>query len=151
MNPILEKLLGVGFGNVGDIFSKIVGTFHLSPDKKAELEQLKDANAAELQKLQIQLESKAQDTLQAEVEAASANIRAEAASGDKYTQRARPTFLYICYAVLLNNFIFLPYIGVHGGKPIDFPDALYWLMGSCILGYTGARTWEKYQSMKLSA
>jgi hypothetical protein len=138
---IFSKLFGVN--DLGDVFSKIVGSFKLPPEKAAELEQLRIANAGALQKLQAELEEKAQDTLQAEVAAASANIRAEAANGDRFTSRARPAFLYVCYVVLLNNFIVLPYLGTHGGKPIEFPEALYWLMGSCILGYTGARTWEK--------
>jgi hypothetical protein len=42
------------------------------------------------------------------IEAASANIRAEAQSGDKWTSRARPTFLYLFYVILAINFILVP-------------------------------------------
>jgi hypothetical protein len=75
-----------------------------------------------------------------EVEAASANIRAEATTGDKFTSRARPSFIYVMLVILVANYIVFPL----GGKtPLNFPDALFWLFGSCMLGYTGARSWEK--------
>src|SRR5216684_6217863 len=131
------KLIG---GNVGDIFSKVVGTFKLSPEKAAEMQMLKETHAADLAKLQLQIEAQAQDAITREVEAASGNIRAEAGSGDKYTSRARPLFLYVCNLLLLCNFLIFPLIH---REPIAFPEPLFWLFGSVMLGYTGARTWEK--------
>jgi hypothetical protein len=135
--PLLDTIIG---GNVGDLFQKIVGTFKLSPEKAAEMKELQDQHAVDLQKIQLDMESKAQDTLAREVEAASANIRAEATSGDKYTSRARPSFVYIMLAILLANYVAFPLWRM---TPLQFPDALFWLFGSCMLGYTGARTWEK--------
>lgn len=143
---LFSKLLGVN--DIGDMFSKIVGTFKLSPEKAAEFASLKETHAADLAKLQLQMEAQAQDAITREVEAASANIRAEAASGDKYTSRARPTFLYICNLLLLCNFLIFPLIH---REPIAFPEPLFWLFGSVMLGYTGARTWEKIQAMKGAA
>jgi hypothetical protein len=135
--PLLDTIIG---GNVGDLFQKIVGTFKLSPEKAAEMKELQDQHAVDLQKIQLDMESKAQDTLAREVEAASANIRAEASSGDKYTSRARPSFIYIMLFILLANYVIFPLWRM---TPLQFPDALFWLFGSCMLGYTGARTWEK--------
>lgn len=135
--PLLDTIIG---GNVGDLFSKIVGTFKLSPEKAAEMAELKDQHAIDLQKIQSDLEAKADETLAREVEAAGANIRAEASSGDKYTSRARPSFIYIMLGILLANYVVFPLLKM---PPIQFPDALFWLFGSCMLGYTGARTWEK--------
>jgi len=43
--------------------------------------------------------------------------------------------------ILVANFVVFPFIAK---PPIAFPDALFWLFGSCMLGYTGARSWEKY-------
>lgn|SRR5713101_4924395 len=110
VSDLLLKIFG---GDVGDMFSKIVGTFKLSPDKAAELEALKETHAAELAKLQMQMEQQAQDALTREVEAASANIRAEATNGDKYTSRARPTFLYVCNVILACNSIQDDAVGLH--------------------------------------
>jgi hypothetical protein len=135
--PLLETIIG---GNVGDLFQKIVGTFKLSPEKAAEMAELKEQHAVDLQKIQLDLQAKADDALSREIEAASANIRAEATTGDKYTSRARPSFIYIMLGILLANYVAFPLAHM---MPLQFPDALFWLFGSCMLGYTGARTWEK--------
>ncbi len=136
--PILDQLLG---GGIGQIFKDVVGTFKLSPEDKAKYQATIDENQKEIQLAQLALEGKAQDTLARETEAASSNIRAEAASGDKYTSRARPSFLYVMLGILSANYVVFPLVGK---TSLVFPDALFWLFGSCMLGYTGARTWEKY-------
>jgi hypothetical protein len=138
----LLKLFG---GDIGDVFSKIVGTFKLSPEKAAELTALKENNALALAKLQIELNEKAQDAISQEIEAAGANIRAEATNGDKFTSRARPTFLYICNVIIFWNYVVVPMLKE---KPVDFPEPLFWLFGSVMLGYVGARSWEKISAVK---
>ena len=129
-----------GADDLGDVFSKIVGTFKLSPEKAAELESLKLQNAAAIQKMQMDMEARAQDAITREVEAASENIRAEATNGDKYTSRARPTFIYVCNVIICWNYIVVPLMKE---KPVEFPEPLFWLFGSVMLGYVGARSWEK--------
>lgn len=118
----------------------IIDEFHLSPEKKAEFQAAVDANAGALAQKQIEYQEKLEDSYQTELNTASANIRAEASSGDKYTSRARPSFLYAMLAILIANYIAFPLLG---RAALVFPDALFWLFGSCMLGYTGARTWEK--------
>lgn len=140
--PLLETLLGA---NLGQMFKDVVGTFKLSPDDKAKMQAAIDENQKEIQLAQLALETKAQDELAREIEAASANIRAEATNGDKYTSRARPSFIYVMLAILVANFIVFPLIGK---AALVFPDALFWLFGSCMLGYTGARTWEKFTALQ---
>lgn len=137
--PLLDQILG---GNLGQLFTSIVGQFHLSAEDKAKFQAAIDANANQLALAQLDLQKKAEDTLQTEVTAASANIRADAASGDKYTSRARPSFIYVMLVIMAANYIVFP---IAGKAPLAFPDALFWLFGSCMLGYTGARSWEKYQ------
>lgn len=134
----LQTLFG---DNLGQVFKDVVGEFHLSPDDKAKFQAAIDENQKEIQIAQIELEAKAQDEVAREVEAASANIRADAVSGDKYTSRARPSFIYFMLLILLFNYVVFPLVG---RAVLVFPDALFWLFGSCMLGYTGARTWEKY-------
>ena len=143
LEAVLGKLFGVN--DLGDMFSKIVGTFKLSPDKAAEMQALKETHAADLAKLQLQMEAQAQDAISREVEAASANIRAEATNGDKFTSRARPTFLYMCNVILFWNYVIVPTMG---RTPINFPEPLFWLFGSVMLGYVGARSWEKISAVK---
>lgn len=82
-------------------------------------------------------------------------ITSEATSEDKWTSRARPMFMYVFYAILLNLVIIAPLVGVFfpaqmtlfftnvalGFKAI--PEELWWLFGTGYLGYTTARTIEK--------
>jgi hypothetical protein len=130
---LLQNILG---GNLLQGVKGLIDSFHTSPEEKAKLQAILDENQKEIQLAQLALESKAQDVLAREVEAASANIRAEAASGDKYT-----SFLYVMLGILAANYVAFPIVGK---PPLVFPDALFWLFGSCMLGYTGARSWEKY-------
>src|SRR6266852_1159093 len=106
--PLLDTLIG---GNLGELFSKVVGTFKLDPEKKDEFQAAIDANAAPRALTQLDHAATAQATLAREVEAASSNIRAEAASGDKYTSRARPSFLYVMLGILSANYVVFPLVG----------------------------------------
>lgn len=134
----LTEILG---GTLVDSVKGFVEEFHLSPEKKAEFQAAIDANRAVIDSKQIEYQEKQEETYQAEVAAASANIRAEAQTGDKYTSRARPSFIYVTLVVLLCNYTVFPALGK---TPVNFPDALFWLFGSCVLGYTGARSWDKW-------
>ena len=81
-------------------------------------------------------------------------IVAEANSQDPWTSRARPSFMYVMYALLLASlpmgvlFAFQPDTaqavtdGV--GRWLNaLPEELWWLFGAGYLGYSGARTFEK--------
>lgn len=127
---ILETIFG---GGVGKLVKDIVGTFKLSPEAKLEFEKALAENEFKLKQMDAELESKLADT-------ASANIRAETTSADKFTSRARPMFMYTVNLIIAWNYIVVP---VFNRKPVELPEALFWLFGSAILGYTGARSWEK--------
>lgn len=133
----LTDILG---GNLVDSVRGIISSFHLSPEDKAKFQAAIDANQAAIAQKQIEYQEKLEESYQHELDNASANIRAEANSGDKFTQRARPTYIYVMLGILACNYIVLPLLQ---RPPVTFPDALFWLFGSAILGYTGARTWEK--------
>ena len=140
----IKDILG---GSLLEGISSIIGKFKLDPTKKAELQAALEANAHELALKQAELEMKLADFQAREIEAAGANIRAEASSGDKFTSRARPSFIYVMLAIFICNYIVFPIVS---RPPLVFPEPLFWLFGSCMLGYTGARTWEKFQSAKNS-
>lgn len=128
MLGLSELVSGIANG-----FKTIMDEVRVPPEKKAELE---------LQMTQLQKQSEQADRdLEAKLaDVAGQNIRADAQSGDKYTSRARPTFMYIVNVILAFNYIVFP---MFGKAPVNFPEALFWLFGSAILGYTGARSWEK--------
>ena len=135
----LTDIINVG-KQAGEFAQKIAGIFRVPPEVAAQYQAELDRATAEYQRALL-------ETTAREVEAAGANIRAEAQAGDKLTTRARPLFLYIIYAILLFNYIGVPLAQFVSGQPIttiELPAPLLWLFGSGYLGYTGARSWDKF-------
>ena len=86
-------------------------------------------------------------------------ILAEAQSRDKWTSRARPTFLYVMYGVILLTIvggiigIWFPDQVTTAAQNIAnllaaIPESLWWLFGTGYLGYTGARSVDKWKAAK---
>jgi hypothetical protein len=112
------------------------------PDPKArdaaKLELMKLQNSQELELLNTQLSA----------------IVAEANSNDPWTSRARPSFLYVMYTLLLWS---IPMGIISATQPQmahdiatgmtrylnGLPEPLYALFGTGYLGYTAARQWGK--------
>jgi len=121
-------------GPIANLIDKII------PDPKA-----RDAAKLELIKLQG---SQEMDALRTQLSA----VLAEAQSADPWTSRARPSFLYVMYAMLLwaipmgliaavqpeaaNNIARGMNAYLNG-----LPEPLYALFGTGYLGYTVARQW----------
>jgi hypothetical protein len=125
------------------MFTGVMDEIRLSPEAKAELTQKLSDNQAALAKMETDYDAKLKDV-------AGQNIRAETTSSDKYTSRARPTFMYIIEAALAMNFVVIPIFGVfaklfHGPdiSPISLPADVLTLFGVCITGYIGARSVDK--------
>ena len=86
-------------------------------------------------------------------------IIAEAQSADPWTSRARPSFLYVMYALLLWA---IPMGLIAGVQPAmadaiargmaaylrAIPEELYALFGTGYLGYTAARAWGKAKGVE---
>jgi Holin of 3TMs, for gene-transfer release len=105
--------------------------------------------AAKLELLRLQGNQEL-ETLKAQMSA----IVAEAQSPDPWTSRARPSFLYVMYVLMLWS---IP-MGLIAAYEPDIaqaisngmtgylkaiPDSLYALFGTGYLGYTAARQWGK--------
>lgn len=121
---------------ISKIIDKII------PDKesrdRAKLELLKLEGTQELEEVRVQMSA----------------ILAEAQSVDPWTSRARPSFLYVMYLLLLWS---IPMGLVAAIRPdaardiaagmnaylAGIPDPLYALFGTGYLGYTAARQWGK--------
>jgi hypothetical protein len=85
-------------------------------------------------------------------------IVAEANSSDPWTSRARPSFLYVMYVLLLAS---LPMGVLSAFNPAaaheiaagmnaylaGLPEPLYALFGTGYLGYTAARQWGKVKGV----
>lgn len=108
-------------------------------------------NKAKLALLQVE-----QTGTLAELQASMGAILAEAQSADPWTSRARPTFLYLMYGIIMLAFVG-GILGIwfpdHTARAADnigkllaaIPDSLWWLFGAGYLGYTGARSFDKWQ------
>jgi hypothetical protein len=106
--------------------------------EKAKLELLKQEQKGALNELQISMSA----------------IIAEAKSKDKWTSRARPSFLYTMYILILTCipmgiiFAIKPDIAAAVTLGVQnwlhaIPEEMWTLFGAGYLGYTGARSFDK--------
>ncbi len=135
--PLIESIIGP----IASLIDKII------PDPKA-----RDAAKLELIKLQGGQEM---ETLRTQLSA----ILAEASSNDPWTSRARPSFLYVIYAMILWA---IPMGLIAAVRPEaaaqiasgmnaylnGLPEPLYALFGTGYLGYTAARSWGKARGIE---
>ena len=86
-------------------------------------------------------------------------ILAEAQSPDPWTSRARPSFLYVMYAIILWSLprgliaAFRPQAALDIAAGMNaylsgLPEPLYALFGTGYLGYTAARQWGKVKGVE---
>ena len=93
-----------------------------------------------------------------ELEVSMSAILSEARSRDPWTSRARPTFLYLMYVVIVLC-VFGGIVGIWWPEQTTVaagniarllaavPESLWWLFGAGYLGYTGARSFDKWRGM----
>ena len=134
------------------IMEAVVGPVSKLLDKIIPDPQARDRAKLELLKLQGDQELA---TIGAQMQA----IVAEANSSDPWTSRARPSFLYVMYGLILWA-IPMGLIaaadqrmaqGIAGGMTAylrGIPEELYALFGTGYLGYTAARTWGKVKGVE---
>ena len=134
---LIETLIGP----LTSIIDKVI------PDKearaRAKLELLALEGTQELKLIEVRL----------------AAIVAEANSADPWTSRARPSFLYVMYAMILWALpmgvlaAFNPAAAGDIAKGMNaylngLPEPLYALFGTGYLGYTAARQWGKVKGVE---
>lgn len=116
-----------------------------------------DESARQMAKLEL-VKSENQQALN-EIQASLSAILAEANSDDAWTSRARPSFLYVMYVVICSCFIggiigiWYPAQTAQAATNINallkaIPSDLYTLFGMGYLGYTGARSFDKWRKLK---
>lgn len=135
------SLLSALIGPVSKIIDKII------PDKaardRAKLELLELEGTHELEEVRVQISA----------------ILAEAQSADPWTSRARPSFLYVMYLLLLWSIPMGVIAAIRPDAARDIaggmnaylsgiPDPLYALFGTGYLGYTAARQWGKIRGIE---
>ncbi|GFM29747.1 holin family protein [Novosphingobium sp. PY1] len=130
--PLLDSLISP----ISHIIDKVIP----DPDARdrAKLELLRLENSQEIEKLQASLSA----------------VVAEAGSTDPWTSRARPSFLYVMYAMILWA-LPMGLIGAFSPSTAQaiatgmtaylrgIPEPLYALFGTGYLGYSAMRQWGK--------
>lgn len=133
MDPItISGLFSIG--------GKLIDRLFPDPEQKAkaQLELLRMQQAGELDEMKTQLSA----------------IVAEAQSADPWTSRARPSFLYVVYVLLLWSIpmgiltVFSPesaakFTQGFGAWMKAIPDPILQLFGVVMTGYVLGRSWEK--------
>ena len=134
---LLESLIGP----IASLIDKII------PDKeareRAKLELIRMQGSQEMEMIEARLSA----------------IVAEANSRDPWTSRARPSFLYVMYTIMLFSIpmgvlsAFNPSAAASIGEGITgylrgLPEELYALFGTGYLGYTAARQWGKVKGVE---
>lgn len=130
---IASGLIGIGGSLIERLF----------PDPEAQarakLELLQMQQSGELKELEISMSA----------------IVAEAQSEDPWTSRARPSFMYVFYGVILSLVIVAPIIGVFVPEAMTqffanvktgfeaIPEPMWWTFTAGYLGYSGMRTFDK--------
>lgn len=148
-----KDIISTVFGGKGlaSGVADIIGKFKADPTKVLEMQALVQAHEHEFRMKELEIEARVQEAITKEVEAASSNIRAEAQSGDAFTVRARPLFLYVVNGIFIFNYVLLPLGQQISGAvvaPIPLPSDLLALFGFVMLGYIGGRSWEKIVESK---
>jgi hypothetical protein len=133
-------LLNTLIGPITKLLDKII------PDKearaKAQLELIKLEGTQEMEMIEARLQA----------------IVAEANSKDPWTSRARPSFLYVMYVLILTALPMGLLSAFNPGAAADIargmnaylsglPEPLYALFGTGYLGYTAARQWGKIKGV----
>jgi hypothetical protein len=105
-------------------------------------------------KAQLELAKMAQDGQLEEMKTQMSAILAEAQSSDPWTSRARPSFLYVVYILLLWSIPMGVLTVFHPDAAQRFtvgfkawmdalPEPILTLFGTVMLGYVVGRSWEK--------
>jgi Holin of 3TMs, for gene-transfer release len=135
------SLIDAVIGPIGKLLDKIIPDPQARDRAKMELLQLQGTQ--EMEALKVQLSS----------------ILAEAGSSDPWTSRARPSFLYVMYAIILWAIpmgliaAVAPDMakGIANGMNAylaGIPEPLWALFGTGYLGYTAARQWGKVKGVE---
>ena len=134
-----------GIGQVADFASDVFRTVFPDPVERAKAEAALDQaeRAGELSMLQTRLSA----------------IIAEANSSDPWTSRARPSFMYVFYAVVLSMGVIAPMLGVFAPDQMQLfyanvsagfgaiPTEMWTTFTMGYLGYAASRSYEKAKGL----
>lgn len=140
---MIPVAIAAGLFDVGKaLIDKLVPDPQTNAEMQLKLMELDSTNG--LQSLQLQMSA----------------IVAEANSTDPWTSRARPSFMYLFYAIVVFMVIMAPMIGVFYPEKMDLffmnvnkgfmaiPEAMWWTFTAGFLGYSGSKSIEAIKGVK---
>lgn len=135
----MDPIIGGGLLKLG---STILDKIFPDPEQRAraQIELMKAEKEGQLKEAQLQMSA----------------ILAEASSNDPWTSRARPSFMYVMYILILACIpmgilaAFHPEVAIKISEGMKqwlsaIPEELWTVFGIGYLGYTGARSFEKFK------
>ena len=141
MNPLfIEPILDIGKSLIDRLFPDKIAQATQRAEAEQKLAQL--TQSGELEEMQIRLSA----------------IISDSKSADPWTSRARPSFLYVVYLLLLWSIpmgtiaMFRPDLAAaftvgFKGWLSAIPDSITTLFGVVMTGYIGGRSWEKVRGV----
>lgn len=132
---VVAKVAGIG--SVDDAVNTVKGAIAGNDELQAKLREL------EIEEKRLFLE---------ETRSLHGLYQAEIKSEDAFVRRARPALLWLVFGLLCVNFGLIPIMNsiasYAGWTPIsitipELPQELYYLIGTVVTVYTGARSWDK--------
>lgn len=140
MGISIQDIVG---GSITEGVAKIIGLFKVDPTVALE-------KKVELDEIQLQMQSKLQDALNAQIQGQIDINKQEAASQSVWVAGWRPGIGWVCGAALFIQFVVAPlftWVATLFGHPIQFPQldmkTLLGIMGT-MLGFGGMRSIDKY-------
>jgi hypothetical protein len=133
----------------------VAGVFDLGRDLINKLIKDPEANAA----AQLKLMELDQQGELAKLQLQMSAILAEANSSDPWTSRARPSFMYLFYFLVMFMVVAAPLLGVWYPEKMEIfflnvnrgfvaiPSELWWVFSVCFTGYSASKTYESVKKV----
>jgi len=137
---------------IGSLIESVVGIVGKAADKII-------PDAAQKQQFQLEMQKQLQAMDTAELDRSFDVMIAEAQSADKWTSRARPSFMYVMYTLILSaipiGILYAISPSTAGNISAGFkqwlaaiPDSMWALFGTGYVGYSVARSYDKHMEQK---
>lgn len=150
----MAEIAGINIENPGALIKDALGGIgQLAKDIRTAITGKEPIDQAKAQELALKATE-----LVAQVDNATISVAlAEAQSSDKWTSRARPSFMYVIYVIILAGIpvaigaLYSPdkanaFAAAFGKWLEAIPDDMWWLFGAGYLGYGAFRSFEKWKA-----
>lgn len=141
---VFAKILSAPFGELIGRVGEVIDQIHTSGEEKLQAEFAKLQLQAAVREAERKAELEADKAYMADLANLREQIKVELQSEDAYVRRARPTFLYIFYLIIVCNYLVPIFAQLFPREwvisPVVIPQELWWVFGGGYLGYSFLRS-----------